>query len=81
MKLGIEVGLVHGHIVLQMNPAVPPPKGYSPQFSVRVYCGQMAEWIQMPLSTEVGLSPGHIVLDGEPVHPPPRGRGVDSPRP
>jgi len=30
-----------------------------------MYCGQMAEWIKMPLGTEVGLGPGDIVLDGD----------------
>ena len=33
MKLGTEVGLVHGH-------SSPAPKGHSPQFSAHVYCGQ-----------------------------------------
>ena len=47
---------------------------HSPQFSVRVYCGQMAGCIQMPLGTEVGLGPGHIALDGDPAHPPPKKR-------
>jgi len=30
-----------------------------------VYCGEMVEWIRMPLGMEVGLGPGHIVLNGE----------------
>jgi len=30
MKLGIQVGLGPGHIVLDRNPAPPPPKGHSP---------------------------------------------------
>jgi len=34
MKLGMQVGLGPGHIVLGGDPAVPPPKGHSPpQFS------------------------------------------------
>jgi len=30
MKLGMRVGLGHGHIVLDGDPALPPPKGHSP---------------------------------------------------
>jgi len=60
MKLGKEVGLGPGHIVLDED-----PKGHSPQFSAHVCCGQMARWIKMPLGTEVGLGPGDIVLDGD----------------
>jgi len=30
MKLGVQVGLGPGHIVLDGNPAPPPPKGHSP---------------------------------------------------
>ena len=77
MKLGKQVGLSHGHIVLDGNPAPPPQRGTAPpQFSAHVYCGQMAGWIKMPLGTEVGLGPGHNVLDGDPT-PPKRG---DSPQ-
>jgi len=50
-----------------------PQKGVKPQFSDRVYCGQMAGWIKMPLGTEVNLSPGHIVLDGDLAPPPAKG--------
>jgi len=48
-----------------------PKKGgrTPPQFSVHVYCGQMAEWIKMSLGTEAGLGPGDIVLDGDPLPP------------
>jgi len=69
MKAGMEVGIGSGHIVLDGDPAPPPPKEHSPQFSADVYYGQMAGWIQMPLGAEVGLGPGHIVLDGDPAHP------------
>jgi len=62
MKLGVQVGLGPGHIVLDGDPA--PPKGHSPQFSARVACGQMAGWIKMPLRMEVGLSPGDCVRWG-----------------
>ena len=40
MPLGMEVGLGPGHIVLDGDPALPPQKGHSPQFSVHVCCGQ-----------------------------------------
>ena len=30
MKLGVQVGLSHGHIVLDRDPAPPLPKGHSP---------------------------------------------------
>ena len=43
------------------------PLGHSPQFLVRVYCGQTAVWTKTPLGTEVDLDPGHIVLDWVPA--------------
>ena len=55
MKLGMQVGLGPGHIVLDGDPAPLPPKGHSPQFSAHIYCGQMAAWIKMPLGMEVDL--------------------------
>ena len=39
------------------------------KFDWKVYCGQTAGWIKMPLGTEVGLGPGYIVLDGDPALP------------
>jgi len=72
VKLGLQVGLSPGHIVLDGDPAPPPKKkGHSsPQFLAHVYCGQTAGWIKMKLGNEVGLGPGHIVLDGDPASPP-----------
>ena len=61
---GLQVGLGPGHIVLDGDPAPPPPKGHSPQFSAHICCGQMAEWIKMPLCMEVGLGHGDFALDG-----------------
>jgi len=58
MKLGTEVGLGLGNIVLD---------GHSPQFSAHVCCGQTAGWIKMPLGTEVGLSVGDIIRWGPPL--------------
>jgi len=42
-------------------------RGTVPQFSAHVCCGQMTEWIKMPLGREVDLGPGNIVLDEEPA--------------
>ena len=74
MPLVTEVGLSPGHIVLDGNPALPPPKrkAVAPTFMVygraaHVYRGQTAGCIRMPLGTEVGLSPYDIVLDGDPA--------------
>jgi len=39
MKLGMQIGLDPGHIVLNGDPS---PKGHSPQFSTHICCGQMA---------------------------------------
>jgi len=67
MKLGMEVGLSRGDVVLDGDLAAPPQKVHSPQFLAHVCCGQTAGWIKMPLGMEVDLSPGNIVLDGDPA--------------
>ena len=67
MKLGIQVGLGPNHIVLDGDPALPPPKGAEPHFSAHTCCSQIAGWIKMALGTEVGLGPGYIVLDWDPA--------------
>jgi len=67
MKLGMQVGLGSGHIVLDWDPAPPPLKGHSSQFSAHVYCDQTAGWIKMVPGTEVGLSPGDFLLHGDPA--------------
>jgi len=59
-KLGVQVGLNPGHIVLDGDLAAPPPKWH--HFSAHICCGQMAGLIKMPLGTEVGLDPSNIVL-------------------
>jgi len=70
MKLGMEVGLGPGHIVLDGDPASSPKRDKAPpQFSAHVYCGKTARWLKMPLGMEVGLSPGHNVLGGDPASP------------
>jgi len=56
MKLGMQVGLCPGHIVLDKNPA--PLPNFRP-----MCCGQMAGWIKMPLDMdylEVSLGPGDL---------------------
>ena len=74
MKLGTQVGLGPGYIVLDGDPA-PLPKGEErPKFSAHAYCGQTAGWIKMPLGTKVGLGPGNLVFDADPLPLPPRGR-------
>jgi len=74
VKLGVQVGLGPGHTVLGGDPAPPPPKGHSPQFSAHICCGQMVAWIKMPLGMELGLGPGDFVLDGDPAPLPKKGR-------
>jgi len=64
MKLGVEVGLGPGHIVLDGDRAPPKWAQPPPQFSARICYGQTAVWIKMSLGTKVGLGPGQIVLDG-----------------
>ena len=76
MKLGMQVGLGPGHVVLDGNPAPLSERGRIPQFSARVYCGQTALRIKMPIGIEVGLGPGHILLDGDPAPPPPKISGT-----
>jgi len=73
MKLGMQEGLGPGHIVLDGDPAPPPPKGQSPKFSAHVYCGQTARWIKMPLGMKVGSSAGNCVLYGDPAPSPHKG--------
>jgi len=50
MKLGMQVGLGPGQIVLDGH-AAPLPKGAQPppNFRVHICCCQMAAWIKMPL--------------------------------
>ena len=76
MKLGTQVGLGPGHIVLDGD-AAPPKKGHNPQFSAHVRCGQTAGWIKMP-SWYGALGPGDFVLDWDPASPPLRKRHSSS---
>ena len=77
MKLGTQVSLGLGHIVLDWDPAPSPKRGEKPppQFSAHVHCGQTAGWIKMALGMEVGLiGAGYIVLDGDPAPFPKKGQ-------
>ena len=69
MKLGTEVGLGPGDIMLDGDPTPPPLKGHSSQFSANVHCGQTAGWTKLPLSMKVGLGPCDFVFDGNPAPP------------
>jgi len=73
MSLGTEVGLGLRDIVLDGDPAPPPIKVHSPQFSANVRCGQTAGWTKVQLGMEVFLGPGDFVFDGDPPIPPQKG--------
>ena len=79
MKLGMQVGLGPGHIVLDGDPVPPLPKGHRPHFPAHICCGQMAEWIKMLLGMEVGLGPGDFVFDGDPARRAPEKKGTPTP--
>ena len=68
-KLGTEVGLGPGHIVLDGDPAPVPKTGADPQFLVDVFSGKTASSTKMPIGMEIGLGPDHIVLDGDSAPP------------
>jgi len=74
MKLGTQVGLSPGHIVLDGDPAPHPQKGAEPPPNFRPI-SVVAKWLDgwMPLGREVGLSQSDIVLDGDSAPPPPKG--------
>jgi len=75
MKLGMQVGLGPGHIVLGGD-QLPLPKGAQlrpPQFSAHFYCGQTSACIKMPLDMELGLGPGDFVRWGPRFPLPQRG--------
>ena len=74
VTLGMRVGVSPGHIVLDVHPAPPPPKGHSRQFSAHVRCGQTAGSIKMPLGMEVRLGSDNFVLDADHLPSPKRGQ-------
>ena len=67
MRLGTEVGVGPGDIVLDGDPASLPLKRHSPQFVAHVYCGQMAGWIKMALDTEVYHGPWVTLCSWVPI--------------
>jgi len=68
MKLGTEIDLGPGHIMLDGN-QLPPPQKKGGGHRTHVCCGQTAGWIKTPLGMEVGLGPEDIVLDGDQLCP------------
>jgi len=64
MKLGTEVGLDPGHIVLDGDLA--PQKGTQSPILDPCLLWPTAGWIKMPLGTEVYFGLGDIVLHGDP---------------
>jgi len=68
VKLGMQVGLGPGHIVLdgELGTQLLPKGAEPPIFGPYVLC-QMAGWIKMPLGTLAGLGTGDFVLDGDPA--------------
>jgi len=69
MPLDMEVGLSPGDFVFDGDPASPPLKVHSPQFSSNVCCGEATGWTKMALGVEVGLDPRDFVFDGDPATP------------
>jgi len=49
---------------MEVDPAPPPLKGHSRQFSAHARCGQTAGWTKMPPGVEVGLGLGDCVRWG-----------------
>ena len=72
MKLGMQVGLGPGHIVLDGTQLLssPSPKGTQPPIFGPYPLQPRAAWIKMSLGMELGLSPGDFVLDGDPATSP-----------
>jgi len=83
MKLGVQVGLGPGHIVLDGDPGPPSPKWGTAllQFLAYICCGQMARWMKMPIGRKVNLNPSDIVLDEHPAPPPQKGGRAPNFRP
>ena len=66
---------------VRWRPSPLSKRGQSPplEFSVHVYCGQTAGWINIALGMEVGLGPVHIVLDGDTAPLPKKGGRAPTP--
>jgi len=76
MKLGMQIGLGPGHIVLDGDPAPSPPRGGRSPTIFGPYLLWPNCWMnQMPLGMEVRLGPGDLVFQ----LPPKKGGGVPLP--
>jgi len=73
MKLGMQVGLGPGHIVLDGDPSPPPQRRAEPPNLRPIF--DAAKW----LHGEEGLDPGGFVFDGDPAPPPQKGGGAPFP--
>ena len=71
MKLGAQIGLGHGHNVLDGDPAPPPQRAQPPIFGP--YLLRPNGCIDQDATVEVGFGPGDFVLDGDPVPFPQKG--------
>jgi len=67
MKLGTEVALDPGHIVLDGDQAPLQKKIHIPNFRPMSVVAKRLDVFKTPLGTEVGLGPGHIALDRDPA--------------
>jgi len=74
IKLGMQVGLGPGHIVLDRNPAPLVKKGQNLPIFGPYLLWPNGGWIKMPHGREVGLGSRDIVLDGDPAPLPKRGQ-------
>jgi len=63
MKLGLQVGLSPGHIVLDGEPVLPLTKGHSSPILGPCLLWPNGWMIKMPVGMEVGLGAGDFVLD------------------
>ena len=77
MKLGMQVGLGPGHIVLGGDPAPPPLKGHSPLPIFRPYLLWANGCMDQDVTWYGGRRPpGDFVLHGDPAPPPQKGGGA-----
>jgi len=73
MKLGKQVGLGPGHIVLDGDPAPPPQRGTAPNVRPIPVAAKWMHGSRRHLLMEIGLGQGDSVLDGDPALPPHKG--------
>jgi len=71
MKLGMQIGLGYGHILLDGDPVSPP------QFLAHIRCGQMAAGMKMPLGVDVARTrPRRLRVKWRFRSPPQKGIGA-----